>query len=110
MIELLILTTISCFCILLGQYLALEGQYDQLSILAKISNLLIFPCIPIFWQMLLTYPVPIAMLLALTQKLIEKLENVPEKEVDTWIFDSLTLFNSFEPKVSQYCLIVISLL
>ena len=108
MIGLLTLTAISNIFILLGQYLALEGQYDQLSTLEKILNLMIFPCITIYWQMLLIYPVPLAMLLALAQKLIEKLENVPEKGVDTWILDSLTLFNSFEPKVSQYCLIVIS--
>ena len=110
MIGLLTLTAISNIFILLGQYLALEGQYDQLSTLEKILNLMIFPCITIYWQMLLIYPVPLAMLLALAQKLIEKLENVPENGVDTWIFDSLTLFNEFEPKVSHFCFIVISIL
>ena len=106
MIKLLILTAISIFCVLLGQYLALEGQYDQLSTLEKISNLLIFPCITIYWQMLFILPVTIAMILSLAQKLTEKLEHVPAKDVDSWIFDCLTLINSFEPKVSQFCLVV----
>ena len=105
MIKLLILTAISIFCFLLGQYLALEGQYDQLTKFEKISNLLIFPCITIYWNMLFIFPVIIAMILSLAQKFIEKLEHVPEKQVDIWIYDSLTLFNSFEAKLSQFCLV-----
>ena len=108
--KLLILTAISIFCVLLGQYLALEGQYDQISKFEKISNLLIFPCIPIYWQMLFLFPVFLAITLSLAQKLTEKLENVPDKEVDSWIFDSLTLFNSFEPKVSKFCLVAMPVL
>ena len=108
--KIIILTAISVFCILLGQYLALEGQYDQLSKLEIISNLLIFPCIPIYWQMLFIYPIIMAMILSLAQKLIEKLEHVPEKEVYIWIINTLTLFNSFEPKVSQFCLAAIPIL
>ena len=110
MTKLFILTAFSIFCILLGQYLALEGQYDQLSKLEKISNLLIVPCISIYWQILFIYPIIMAMILSLAQKLIEKLEHVPEKGVDIWIFNILTLFNSFEPKVSKFCLVAIPIL
>ena len=111
MIELLILTAISMFCFLLGQYLSLEEQYDdQLSKMEKISNLLVFPCITIYWNLLFIYPVTITMILSLAQKLIERLEHVPEKEVDIWINDILTLFNSFEPKLSQFCLVVMPIL
>ena len=93
--------------VFLGHYFALEGQFSQLSEIERILNLLILPVITSYWNTIFLYHVSIVMILALAQKLIEKLEKVPEKEVDIWIFDSLTLFNKFEQKMSQYCFFII---
>ena len=76
----------------------------------NIANLLVFPLITIFWTIIFIFNVSFAMIMALSQKFIERLEKVPEKEVNGWIFDNLTLFNTFEPKMSQYCLVVMSTL
>ena len=93
--------------VFLGHYFALEGQFSQLSEIERILNLLILPVITSYWNTIFLYHVTIVMILALAQKLIERLEKVPEKEVDIWIFDSLTLFNKFEQKMSQYCFFII---
>ena len=73
----------------------------------NIANLLVFPLITVFWTVIFIFNVTFAMIMALLQKFIERLENVPEKDVDGWIFDNLTLFNTFAPKMSQYCLFII---
>ena len=76
----------------------------------NIANLLVFPLITIFWTIIFIFNVSFAMIMALSQKFIERLEKVPEKEVDRWIFDNLTLFNTFSPKMGLFCLCVMSLL
>ena len=73
----------------------------------NITNLLVFPLITVFWTVIFIFNVTFAMIMALLQKFIERLENIPEKDVDGWIFDNLTLFNTFAPKLSQYCLFII---
>ena len=93
----------------LGQFLALEGQYNQLSVFEKIVNLFFFPVVLQLWQML-TNIVSIIMTSALAQKLMEKLEKVPEKGIDIWIKDCLTLFNAFEKPISLFCLFVMTCL
>ena len=91
-----------------GQYLALEGQFGNLSPVENIANLLVFPLITVFWTIIFILNVSFAMIMALSQKFIERLEKVPEKDVNGWIFDNLTLFNTFAPKMNQYCLVVMS--
>ena len=76
----------------------------------NIANLLVFPLITVFWTVIFIFNVTFAMIMALSQKFIERLEKVPEEEVNGWIFDNLTLFNTFAPKMSQYCLVVMSAL
>ena len=110
MIELVVLSASAFFMIFLGQYLALEGLFGQLSKFENITNLLIFPLIISYWSLGFMIHVCIAMILALSQKFMERLEQVPEKEVDSWIFDNLTLFNTFTQKWSQFCLFVMSAL
>ena len=96
--------------IYLGQYLALDGQYEQVSTIEKMANLVIFPLLTFCWQLIFILEVALAMLFALAQKLIEKLEKVPETELEKWIFDSLTLFQTFEQKISPCLLVVCSVL
>ena len=96
--------------IFLGQYLALDGQYEQVSTIEKMANLVIFPLLTFYWQSVFIFEVALAMLFALPQKLIEKLEKVPETELEKWIFDSLTLFQTFEQKISPCLLVVCSVL
>ena len=90
-----------------GQYLALEGQFGHLSLMENIANLLIFPLITIYGNVVFMFNLYFAMILALLQKFIERLEKVPEKDVDRWIFDNLTLFDKFSQKMSQLCLFII---
>ena len=94
--------------IFLGQYLALDGQYEQVSTIEKMANLVIFPLLTFCWQSIFIFQVAFALLFALAQKLIEKLEKVPETELEKWIFDSLTLFHTFEQKMSPFLLVVCS--
>ena len=96
--------------IFFGQYLALEGEFGYLSSMENIANLLIFPLITIYWTLVFLFNLFFAMILALLQKFIERLENVPEKEVERWIFDNLTLFHRVSQKMSQLCLFIIPIL
>ena len=98
------------FLIHLGQFLALEGQFSRLSMIEKMTNLLIIPVMLSWWHTALIANSCLAMVMALAQKLMEKLENVPVKDVDLWIKDSLTLFNAFEQKISYFCLGIFSAL
>ena len=107
MIELVLITSSAFSMIYFGQYLALEGQFGHLSPIENIANLLIFPLITAFWTVLFIFNVSFAMILALSQKFIERLKKIPEMEVDGWIFENLTLYNTFSPKISQYCLFTI---
>ena len=107
MIENVIISSSAVSMIFFGQYLALDGQFGHLSPMENIANLLIFPLITIFWSVVFMFNLCFAMILALPQKFIERLEKVPEKEVDRWIFDNLTLFNTFSSKMSQLCLFII---
>ena len=93
-----------------GNFLALVGEFSQLTIEENISNLLIAPLLPIIWQLTFVFSVAFAMILALAQKMIENLDNVPKNDVEKWILDNLTLFKKLEPKFSMYCLIFISLM
>ena len=93
--------------IFFGQYLALKGEFGYLSPIENIANLLIFPLITSYWTLVFLFNLFFAMILALLQKFIERLEKVPEKEVDRWILDNLTLFNTFSPKMSHLCLFII---
>ena len=97
------------FFIHLGQFLALESQFIHLSLIEKITSLLIIPVILMNWYTGLNN-FYIAMILALAQKLMEKIEKVPEKNVEIWIKDCLTLFNSFEQKISFFLLLLMSTL
>ena len=97
------------FFIHLGQFLALESQFINLSLIEKITSLLIIPVILMNWYTGLNN-FYIAMILALAQKLMEKIEKVPEKNVEIWIKDCLTLFNSFEQKISFFLLLLMSTL
>ena len=110
MIELVIVSTSMTFMVYLGHYLALEGQFDELSSMEKIVILFFVPLLLSFLMVVFIFHTTIAMILALVQKLIEKLEKVPEKEVERWIVDHLTLFNTFEPKLSLYCLVMMTTL
>ena len=110
MIELVIVSASMTFMVFLGHYLALEGQFVELSSMEKFINLFILPLLLSFWLVVFIFNAPTAMILALAQKFIEKLEKVPEKEVERWIFDCLTLFNEFEPKLSLFCLVLMSAL
>ena len=96
------------FLINLGDFLALEGQYSQLSMIEKITNLLIIPMVLSSWHAAFIVNVAVAMILALAQKLMEKLEKVPVKDIDIWIKDCLTLFNAFEQKIGIFCFLGIS--
>ena len=98
------------FLIHLGQFLALEGQYSQLSIIETMTNLLIIPVILTYWHTAFIASTCIAMILALAQKLMEKNEKVPAKDVEYWIKDCLTLFNAFEQKISYFCLFIMTAL
>ena len=89
------------FFIHLGQFLALESQFIHLSMIEKITSLLFIPVILMNWYTGLNN-FYIAMILALAQKLMEKIEKVPEKNVEIWIKDCLTLFNAFEQKISFF--------
>ena len=89
------------FFIHLGQFLALESQFIHLSLIEKITSLLFIPVILMNWYTGLNN-FYIAMILALAQKLMEKIEKVPEKNVEIWIKDCLTLFNAFEKKISFF--------
>ena len=97
------------FFIHLGQFLALESQFIHLSMIEKITSLLFIPVILMNWYTGLNN-FYIAMILALAQKLMEKIEKVPEKNVEIWIKDCLTLFNSFEQKISFFLLLLMSTL
>ena len=108
MAELVTVSALAFAMIFLGNYLALEGQFDQLSTVENITNLLIVPLIISYWTIVFIFNVCMAMFLALPQKFIERLEKVPEKEVDRWIFDNLTLFNLFAPKMNLFCLLMMS--
>ena len=94
----------------LGNFLALAGEFSQLTITENILNLVIAPLVPIMWQLTFVFSVAFAMMLALAQKMTENLKNVPNNFVHKWILDNITLFNKFEPKFSLFCLIFISLL
>ena len=89
------------FFIHLGQFLALESHFIQLSMFEKVTILLFIPIILANWQTALVN-FYVAMTLALAEKLMEKIENVPEKNIDIWIKDCLTLFNAFEKKISFF--------
>ena len=97
------------FFIHLGQFLALESQFIHLSLIEKITSLLFIPVILMNWYTGLNN-FYIAMILALAQKLMEKIEKVPEKNVEIWIKECLTLFNSFEQKISFFLLLLMSTL
>ena len=97
------------FFIHLGQFLALESQFIHLSLIEKITSLLFIPVILMNWYTGLNN-FYIAMILALAQKLMEKIEKVPEKNVEIWIKDCLTLFNAFEQKISFFLLLLMSTL
>ena len=97
------------FFIHLGQFLALESQFIHLSMIEKITSLLFIPVILMNWYTGLNN-FYIAMILALAQKLMEKIEKVPEKNVEIWIKDCLTLFNAFEQKISFFLLLLMSTL
>ena len=73
------------FLIHLGEFLALEGQFSQLSMIEKMTNLLIIPVILSCWHTAFIANTVIAMILALAQKLMEKLEKVPVIDVEIWI-------------------------
>ena len=107
MIELVVISSLAFSVIYMGQYLALEGQFGNLSSFENIANLWIIPLIIFCWNNVFIFHVCIAMILALPQKFIERLEKVPEKEIERWIFDNLTLFNTFAPKMSKLCLVLI---
>ena len=94
----------------LGQYLALESQFRNISIIRNIFNLWLSPFILICWQVVFINNVGIAMLLALSQKLMEKLEEVPEKDVDVWVKNCLKSFNALAKQISLFCLILMPLL
>ena len=108
MMELVIVSASMTLLVFLGHYFALEGQFIELSSMEKIVNLFIFPLLLSFWFTVFIFHVTLAMILALAQKLIEQLEKVPEKEVGRWILDNLTLFNKFEPKLSLFCLLLMT--
>ena len=108
MIELVVISSSAFFVIYMGQYLALEGQFGNLSLIENIANLWIIPLIIFCWNTVFIFHVCIAMILALPQKFIERLEKVPEKEIERWIFDNLTLFNTFAPKMSKFCLVIMT--
>ena len=110
MIENVIISTSALSMIFFGQYLALKGEFGYLSPIENIANLLILPLITIFWTRGFLFNLFVSMILALLQKFIERLEKVPEKEVERWIFDNLTLFNTFSQKMSQLCLFIIPIL
>ena len=97
------------FFIHLGQFFALESQFIHLSLIEKITSLLFIPVILMNWYTGLNN-FYIAMILALAQKLMEKIEKVPEKNVEIWIKDCLTLFNAFEQKISFFLLLLMSTL
>ena len=98
------------FLIHLGEFLALEGQFSQLSMIETMTNLLIIPVILSCWYTAFICNICIAMILALAQKLMEKLETVPVKDVENWIKDCLTIFNAFGQKISYFCLFLMSAL
>ena len=89
------------FFIHLGQFLALESHFIQLSMIEKVTILLFIPIILANWQTALVN-FYVAMTLALAEKLMDKIENVPERNIDIWIKDCLTLFNAFEQKISFF--------
>ena len=98
------------FFIRLGEFLALEGQFSQLSMIETMTNLLIIPLILSCWHTAFIAKTCIAMILALAQKLTEKLEKVPVKDVEIWVKDCLTIFNAFGQQISYLCLFLISTL
>ena len=98
------------FFIHLGQFLALESQFIQISIIEKMTILLIIPMLLTYWYTALIVNFCVAMTLALAQKLMEKIEKVPEKNVEVWIKDCLTLFNAFEQKMSFFLFFFMSTL
>ena len=104
-----ILVLLMTFFIHLGQFLALESQIIQLTIIEKITILLFIPIILTYWYTALVN-FYVAMTLALAQKLMEKIEKVPEKNVEIWIKDCLTLFNAFEQKISFFLFFFMSTL
>ena len=108
MIGATIIVLLMTFLIHLGEFLALEGQFAQLSMTETMTNLLFIPVILSWWYTAFLANICVAMILALAQKLMEKLEKVPEKDVEIWIKDSLTLFNAFEQKISYFCLFLMS--
>ena len=108
-VEIVIITASMFILIHLGNFLALVGEFREFSMMENILNLIIVPLFPTLWLLTFVFHVGYAMLLALIQKMTEKLENVPEKDVEKWIIDNLTIFKKFEPKFSLFCLIFLTL-
>ena len=103
----LVISFLGLFCVIFGSYLSLAPKFPDNSTLQNISNLIFAFIIPWIWSSFITF-LSFAMLLAIIQKMTEKVENVPSFDVESWAFDTIELFNKLQRALNFPCLFIIT--
>ena len=83
-------------CVCIGNFLALSTEFREYSTSQNVLNLIVAFIIPWIWYCVFLWNIYFGMLFALIQKIEEKLNTGPRVPTESWILDTILVYNKFQ--------------